>query len=872
MRFHLLFRGRLQRGVTALPFCVAVAASLLPMGSAQAQFYTWAGSGSTSATSDYNLGSNWSNPPAGAPPTTNGQAAIFDATGSASIGVTSTVKPYSWTFTANSQSYSVGGADINFGSGVWGVFNLANAGQFISIANNIGESAPGAQVGQLGASTLILSGNNTYSGGTLIAAGTVQVTNNNSVGSGAVTLDGGAFQTNGAGGLTFTNNFNVNTNGGTVDNNGVMLTLSGIIANGNGATGVLQVTDSSGGFGTTVLSGVNTYAGGTLVSGATLRVTNNQSVGFGAVTLDRGTFQAVGASSLTFTNGFKVNTGGGTIDSNGTVLTLSGVISNGNGATGVLHLTDTTGGGGLTVLSGVNTYSGGTKVTGTAVQVTNNSSVGTGTVTLDNALFLADGLSNLTFKNNFKIDSSLNGSAIDANGTTLTIAGNISDGIGHGKLTVADSSVAGGGAVVLLGNNTYTGGTTICACAALQLGDATHTASLVGTVDVEGLFGIVNANTAGITKIVNDGLLGQATTMFHNATTAGTATIVNVNGGLTVFRDTSSAGNAVFKNTNGGRVVFGDALGPPGGSDASTAGNAVIDNFSGGGAVFLAHTNAGHATITNHSNGGSTLFFESASAASAIIVNSAGGFTGFFMNSTAGNATIDNSSLTYFGTSGFSRTEAPTAGNATIINRSGGILIFDAYATGGNATITTESGANVSFTGNSTGGAAQFITNGSGFVDFGGSVGPNGDRRITAGSIAGSGSYFIGGGNTLVVGGNNHSTTMSGVIADFNPCGCGPLGAGNLEKTGSGTLILSGTNTYTGTTAVNGGILQVDGSIASSGLTTVNAGGLLTGVGTVGNTTIASGGIFMPGNGTPGSFTTVAGGISPSSFVKAPLS
>ncbi len=84
---------------------------------------------------------------------------------------------------------------------------------------------------------------------------------------------------------------------------------------------------------------------------------------------------------------------------------------------------------------------------------------------------------------------------------------------------------------------------------------------------------------------------------------------------------------------------------------------------------------------------------------------------------------------------------------------------------------------------------------------------------------------------------------MSGVIADFNPapgCGCPPIpGIGNFEKAGTGTLILSGTNTYTGTTAVNGGILQVDGSIASSILTTVNAGGALTGIGTVGNTTIA---------------------------------
>ena len=69
-------------------------------------------------------------------------------------------------------------------------------------------------------------------------------------------------------------------------------------------------------------------------------------------------------------------------------------------------------------------------------------------------------------------------------------------------------------------------------------------------------------------------------------------------------------------------------------------------------------------------------------------------------------------------------------------------------------------------------------------------------------------------------------------------------------------------NTYTGTTTVNGGVLDVEGSIASSGLTTVNANAALTGAGTVGNTTIASGGIFLPGNGTPGSSTIVAGNLA----------
>jgi autotransporter-associated beta strand protein len=90
-------------------------------------------------------------------------------------------------------------------------------------------------------------------------------------------------------------------------------------------------------------------------------------------------------------------------------------------------------------------------------------------------------------------------------------------------------------------------------------------------------------------------------------------------------------------------------------------------------------------------------------------------------------------------------------------------------------------------------------------------------------------------------------------------------GSGGLTLT-SGTEILSGSNAYTGATNINGGTLEVDGSIAGSSSVIVASGAKLTGTGIVdpvpATTTIMSGGTFTPGNGTPGTSMTVAGNLA----------
>ena len=186
-----------------------------------------------------------------------------------------------------------------------------------------------------------------------------------------------------------------------------------------------------------------------------------------------------------------------------------------------------------------------------------------------------------------------------------------------------------------------------------------------------------------------------------------------------------------------------------------------------------------------------------------------------------------------------------TAANATIAN--GASLFFSAGTTAGNATITTTAGGLTRFFGNGSGGQARFITDPGGAFDISTATAP-----VTVGSIEGAGTHQLGS-NELISGLNNLSTTVSGLIT-----GTG----GSLVKTGTGTLTLSGINSYTGPTTVNAGTLIVDGSIAPSSLTTVSSGGTLGGTGTVGNTQINSGGIFRAGIGHRRPSMTVAGNLA----------
>jgi autotransporter-associated beta strand protein len=268
-------------------------------------------------------------------------------------------------------------------------------------------------------------------------------------------------------------------------------------------------------------------------------------------------------------------------------------------------------------------------------------------------------------------------------------------------------------------------------------------------------------------------------------------------------------------------------------------------------------------------DGGEIAFTNSATAGSLTVfinngswlgVESLGALMLFFGTSTAGNGTFTNNGGTTDGSGGaqLQFLDTSTASNGTFINNGGiggiggsegghgGQTKFVGPSTAANATLIANGSAGlyywnpgaIQFWFDSTGGTARVEVFDNGNLDISVHNAPG----VTVGSIEGTGAVFLGA-NNLTVGSNNLSTTFSGGIQDGGLYGGG--GPGSLTKIGTSTLTLTGENTYTGGTTIEGGKLVVNnmsGSGTSSGAVQVNAGTL------GGRGTIA--GEVIVGNGT----------------------
>jgi autotransporter-associated beta strand protein len=192
--------------------------------------------------------------------------------------------------------------------------------------------------------------------------------------------------------------------------------------------------------------------------------------------------------------------------------------------------------------------------------------------------------------------------------------------------------------------------------------------------------------------------------------------------------------------------------------------------------------------------------------------------------------------------------------NLTLGGSGSGLIIVNTEIATGSGSLTVDGNVNVVLSGANTYTGATTIEQG--YVQLGGGAAIADTSAVvveaagllhvfdseTIGSLAGAGNIRLenAGGVTLTTGGNNASTTYSGVIDQ-------DVGTGSLTKTGTGTFRVTGDLVYGGMTTVSAGTLRLDGWIEND--VTVQSGATLSGTGQVnGAATIQSGGTLSPGS------------------------
>ncbi|WP_095152342.1 autotransporter-associated beta strand repeat-containing protein [Pseudomonas sp. Irchel s3b5] len=723
-------------------------------------------------------------------------------------------------------------------------------------------SADGATFTKTGAGTLTLgNAGNDYTGITTVSGGTLAVNTLANGGlvsgigasgnaSGSLVLNGGTLGY--LGGTTSTDRgFTLGTPGAGgsvgaigVSNAATTLTISGTAVGDDGFR--------KDGPGTLVLSGTNTYSGGTTVAAGTLRAGSTQAFG----TSNNGLSVASGATADL--NGFNISVGAlqglGNVNLGSATLTsllsgtFGGVISGSGGFTQ---------GGGTQTMSGCNnTYTGATAMNNGGISVDclanggQASGIGASTSAASNVLFNSGTLNytggNVSIDRGLTMQSGFGVLNVTNAATTLGISGAVG---GAGTLYKR-----GPGTLVLSGNNTYTGGTVVDQTGILRAGSATafgngylSMGNVAGaTLDANGFNQSFTWLQGGGTTGGNINLGGQTLTISQGNNTAGVAYAGNIIGagnlvksGAQVQRMTGCNNSYTGTTTINGGTLAVDCLADGGSNSGTGASSAAASNLLINNGATLSYSGAGQSSdrLFTLGTGGGSLDSSGTGALNltnvgAIALTGTGVARTLTLNGTnTGNNTLsaqlDNngagvSSLTKTGTGTWILTNN-TSNYTGVTTINGGVLGVSKLSNGGTASgigaassaaanLVIGNGSTLRYTG--AGDSSDRLFTLAGGVSFLESSGTGAINLTNPGTIGLSNPNVA---RTVALGGTNTgNNTVAGVIGNSG------TGITTLAKNGSGTWVLTGNNTYTGNTVINDGNLTIGDGNTSGNLGTGN--------------------------------------------------
>ncbi len=362
---------------------------------------------------------------------------INDSTSLQTINIDIQATGANFFLTAQTADLVIGGTvTLNDTGGVL----LTVAGDFNTTMNGLIQGIGGAILKE-GTGTLTITGNNSYDGGTELAAGTIVIGNDNALGTGTLLVSGdGAIQSDDDA-RTVDNDLDLDSGATLTVNGGFDLTLEGTISGGGAINVNLDADDVA-----LTLSGVQGYSGGTTLTRGTVVLGSNSALGNGDVTLAGNASIQSNDDDRNILASF--DTAGNVLTvSGGNNLELDGIIS-GTGSLNVNFDADED-----SLSLDFNTYSGGTTLTRGTVILENFQSLGTGDVTLAGDASVQSDNDFVAIANDFDVDAF---ELTISGGSNLGMNGVIS---GAGSLII--SMTDADDTVTLGGTNTYSGGTTL---------------------------------------------------------------------------------------------------------------------------------------------------------------------------------------------------------------------------------------------------------------------------------------------------------------------------------------------------------------------------------------------------------------------------